>query len=184
MNYGKIIKATTLGLAMVGMLTTTAMATTVVKDTYTKQQDLPDTIRVNFAEFDLNNDGQLSRTEVGKKLFYIFDVDGNEVIDNIEYTRPMVLTVIPMTKQEVTAIDFNDDGMPDSTKVDQDDFYRQSMLQKFDQHKDGLSAKDFLGQVYWQLDDNKDKTIDIKEWKEAYIESTTPSSANPNRYNQ
>lgn len=161
-----------------------ANAATVIKDTYTKQQDLPGIRKVNFAEFDTNKDGQLSRIEAGTTLFYIFDTDGNETIDNIEYLKPMVLTVIPMTKQEVTAVDFDDDGLPDSAKVDQEDFFRKSMLQKFDMNKDGLSAKDFLSQVYWQLDDNRDKVVDVREWQQAYIESTTPSSANPNRYNQ
>lgn len=159
-------------------------AQTVVKDTYTMQEDLPNTRKVNFSEFDLNKDGILSRAEIGEKLFYIFDTDGNQVIDNLEYKRPMVLTIIPMKKQEITTIDFDNDGIADSATYNQETVLEQSMLARFDKDMDGLSAKDFLGRVYWQLDDNKDKTVDLKEWKETYIEVTTPSAANKNRYNQ
>jgi hypothetical protein len=181
----KIIALATLAAALVaGFSISRAQAATVVTDTIVQQQEVPDTIKVNFIEFDANKDGSLSRREVGDKLFYIFDTDGNEVIDNIEYTKPRVLSVIPMEKQIITSVDFNDDGRPDRSSFNQEEFMRQSLLYKFDQNKDGLSAKDFLGQVYWQLDDNKDKTVDLAEFEAAYIESTMPSAANPNRYNQ
>ena len=140
---------------------------------------------MNFADFDRNNDGQLSRVEVGEELFFIFDTDGNEVVDNLEYTRPMVVTIIPMEKSEVFSADFNDDGIADEETYNYEEFIQQSMLYKFDQNKNGLSARDFLNQVYWrEIDDNNDKTIDLAEWKRAYIASLAPSSANPNRYNR
>lgn len=173
-------------LALTAVMTAASFAAhaeTVVKDVYTTQEAMPSVKQVNFSEFDLNKDGKLNRYEVGEKLFYIFDTDGNEVIDNIEYNRPMVLTIIPMKKQEIIAIDFDDDGIADTAKYDQESFLKQSMLARFDKDMDGLSAKDFLNRVYWQLDDNKDKTVDIKEFKEAYIAVTSPSAANKNRYN-
>ncbi len=172
--------------AAVLMLGTMGMssAATVVQDTYIKQKDVPGTRKVNFADFDLNHDGRLSRDEVGEELFYIFDTDGNEVIDNIEYVRPMVVTIIPMEKSETLSVDFNDDGVADEKSFDSEEFIQKSMLYKFDRNKNGLSAKDFLEQAYWrEIDDNNDKTIDLKEWKAAYIASLLPSSANPNRYN-
>lgn len=180
----KIIAVTLAAALILGTAILPAHAATVVKDTVIKQRDIPDTIKVNFIEFDTNKDGSLSRREIGEKLFYIFDTDGNEVIDNIEYSKARVITLIPMEKQEITSVDFNDDGIPDDSTFNQEEFMRQSLLYKFDTNKDGLSAKDFLGQVYWELDDNKDKMVEIKEFEAAYIESTQPSAANPNRYNQ
>ncbi len=178
-----LFSAAVLGLAATGALMTSAIAATVTTDTIVTQQEVADTKKVNFSDFDVNKDGRLSRAEVGEKLFYIFDTDGNEVIDNIEYNRPMVLTIIPMEKKEITTVDFDDDGVADSTSFNTEEFYERSMLGRFAKDKDGLSAADFLGRVYWQLDDNKDKTVDIKEFKAAYIKSLTPSAANPNRYN-
>lgn len=175
--------AALLGMSASVALMTGASAATVTKDTIVTQQELANTEKINFSDFDVNKDGRLSRAEVGETLFYIFDTDGNEVIDNIEYERPMVLTIIPMEKKEITTVDFDDDGIPDSTSFNTEEFYEQSMLARFAKDKNGLSAKDFLGQNYWQLDDNKDKTVDIKEFKRAYIQSLRPSAANPNRYN-
>ena len=171
------------GVILAGM--TPLHAATVVQDTYVRQQDIPGTRKVNFADFDRNRDGQLSRVEVGEELFFIFDTDGNEVIDNLEYTKAMVVTIIPMEKSEVFSVDFNDDGVADEETYNHEEFVQQSMLYKFDQNKTGLSARDFLDQVYWrEIDDNNDKTIDLEEWKRAYIASLAPSSANPNRYNR
>jgi hypothetical protein len=183
---GTIMASWPAGAQMQTVTTTTQAPTvTTTKDTFITQQDVPGTQKVNFSDFDANKDGTLSRNEVGGKLFYIFDTDGNQVIDNIEYTRPMVLTIIPMEKKEITTIDFNDDGVADSTSYSQEEFFEQSKLARFDQNKNGLSAREFLDRrVYWNLDDNKDKTVDIKEWKRAYIASLQPSAANPNRYNQ
>ena len=178
-----LFSAALLGMTASLALATAASAATVTKDTIVSQQELSNTQKINFSDFDVNKDGRLSRSEVGETLFYIFDTDGNEVIDNIEYDRPMVLTIIPMEKKEITTIDFDDDGIPDSTSFNTEEFYERSMLGRFAKDKDGLSARDFLGRVYWQLDDNKDKTVDIKEFKRAYIKSLSPSAANPNRYN-
>lgn len=177
-----------MGLAAVAgfimLSTVAAQAETKTKDTYVVQRELPGTQKVNFAEFDVNHDGILSRSEIGTKLFYIFDTDGNEVIDNFEYQRPMILSIIPMEKQEIKTIDFDDDGIADAASYNKEEFFERSMLARFDKENTGVSAESFLNRVYWQLDDNKDKTVDIKEWREAYIKSVTPSAANPNRYNQ
>ncbi len=183
----RLTRTLSFGIAALLMATGTAQmaqAETMTKDTYVIQKDLPDTKVVNFSEFDMNKNGILSRAEVGTRLFYIFDTDGNEVIDNIEYDRPMVLTIIPMEKQEIRSIDFDDDGLADATSYNRKDFFDRSMLARFDKDNRGVSAASFLNRVYWHLDDNKDKTVDIKEWRKAYIETVTPSAANPNRYNQ
>lgn len=179
--------STILSLALFAAIAagSTVHARTIVKDTITAQREQPGVRKVNFSSFDANKDGQLSRNEVGGALFYIFDTDGNQVIDNLEYTKIMVLTIIPMAKKEITSVDFNDDGIADSKSYNQEDFFQQSKLVRFDQNKNGLSAREFLdGAIYWQLDDNKDKTVDIEEWKRAYIASLTPGTLNPNLYNQ
>lgn len=178
--------ALTLGVILLGTLALTrpAHSETVVKTTTTIQQDIPGTKKVNFSAFDLNHDGRLSRSEVGTELFYIFDTDGNEVLDNIEYSKPMVLTIIAMEKHEITSVDFDDDGIADSTKFDSKDFFQKSMLSRFDKMHTGLSAEQFLNnRYYWSLDDNHDKVVDLKEFKTAYINAISPSAVNPNRYN-
>jgi hypothetical protein len=174
------VLALTAGMAM----TSGVAAQSIVTDTYTIQKEIPNTQTVNFAEFDIDNDGQLSRKEIGAKLFYIFDTDGNHVIDNKEYLKPMVLTIIPMQKEKIVTYDFNDDGIADKTQYKHKEFFEQSMLAKFDKDGNGLSASDFIERNFWSLDDNRDKVIDIKEWQAAYIKATSPSAANPNRYNR
>src|SRR5688500_8591460 len=108
------------GAILTGM--TPLYAATVVQDTYVRQQDVPGTKKVNFADFDRNHDGQLSRVEIGEELFFIFDTDGNEVIDNLEYTKAMVVTIIPMEKSEVFSVDFNDDGVADEETYNYEEF--------------------------------------------------------------
>lgn len=154
-----------------------------ITDTYIQQRETPAMKKVDFAAFDINGDGQLSHPEIGEKLFRIFDTDGNHVIDNIEYTKPMVMTVIPMVKREIVTVETAADGKVVETKTSEEEFYKQSMLHKFSDNPAGLSAQDFLSRNYWSLDDNGDKMIDVKEWKDAYTESLRPSAANPNRYN-
>lgn len=179
------LPAIALGVSMVMASAPAVKADTVTKETIVQQQDIPNTKKINFADFDLNHDGVLQRSEVGEVLFHIFDTDGNGVIDDHEYNKPMVLTIIPMEKKTITSYDFDDNGSSEHTTVTEDQFYQRSMLARFDKSgKGGISAKDFLnGRNYWTLDDNNDKMVDLKEFKAAYIKATTPSALNPNRYN-
>lgn len=39
------------------------------------------------------------RREVGEKLFFLFDIDGNRVIDNVEIKKNQVITVVPFEKR-------------------------------------------------------------------------------------
>lgn len=160
-----------------------AHADTVTKQTTVQQKELADTYKVNFSAMDLNGDGILSRSEVGGKLFNIFDGDGNGVIDNIEYGRSKVLTVIPLQKSELTMVDFDDDGVPDVTKYTTEDFARFSMLNRFDADNDGLSAEEFINQPFLKMDTDKSGVIEPKEWRAAYIKSLSPLSAKQYRYN-
>ena len=171
-------------VAAIGLGSVSSHADTVTKQTTVTQKELPDTYKVNFSAMDLNHDGILSRSEVGRKLFYIFDTDGNEVIDNVEYGKNKVLTIIPLEKTELTMVDFDDDGKPDVTKYTSEQFADFSMLNRFDKDNNGLSAEEFIGLPFLKMDTNDDKGIDIEEWRAAYIASLSPESAKQYRYNK
>ena len=171
------------GAAFLSLGITFAQAETVTTQTSVTQREIPATNKVNFASMDLNKDGLLSRNEVGRKLFYIFDTDGNEVIDNMEFDTPKVITVIPLEKKELTMIDFDDDGTADVTQYSSEEFANYSMLNRFDKDQDGLSAEEFIGTSFLKLDTDKSKVIEIQEWRDAYIQSLSPKSAKQYRYN-
>jgi hypothetical protein len=124
---------------------------------------------VNFMDFDLNKDGILSINEVGKMLFKLYDTDGNDVIDNNEYERRAVVTVMPMEKNTVISYDFDGDGIADKTQYTQETFMQDTLLTKFDKNKDGLSPHEFMGMDFLAADVNRDKVIDLKEWQGSYI---------------
>jgi hypothetical protein len=168
----KLLLYSTALLALGCLAAVPGRAETVRQNTTVTQVEIPNAEKIDFSAFDLNKDGVLSRAEVGEKLFYVFDVDGNHVIDNIEFNRKTVLTFIPMESQTVTAYDFNDDGHPEVTKVTYSTFMERSGLARFEKTSDGLAPSDFLSpRAFNQLDVNKDKVIDIAEWKGAYIKS-------------
>lgn len=161
-----------------------ASAETVTTQTVVTQTEIPNTNKMNFSSLDLNDDGILSRSEVARKLFYIFDTDGNEVIDNIEISKPRVLTFIPLEKTELTMIDFDDDGKVDAASSTNEQFMKASMLQRFDEDKDGLSAEEFIGKTFLELDTDRSKVIEAKEWRDAYIARIAPLVAEQYRYNK
>jgi hypothetical protein len=82
----KLLLATTAAVLLIAG-GTSVQAETITETTVVKPVDQPHLNKVDFSAFDLNHDGILSMPEVGEKLFYIFDLDGNEVIDNIEFTK-------------------------------------------------------------------------------------------------
>jgi hypothetical protein len=123
---------------------------------------------VNFMDFDMNKDGVLSRDEVGRMLFKLYDTDGNEVVDNIEYERRAVVTIMPMEKNTVVTYDFDGDGRPDETKYTYETFTRDTLLTRFDKNKDGLSPHEFMGMYFLSADVNDDKVVDLKEWQGSY----------------
>lgn len=159
---------------------------TVVTETHIKHNPVPGKDVVDYRVFDANNDGMLTMTEVGEKLFYTFDADGNQLIDNIEWDKPMVMTFAPMEKQTIRSVDFNGDGIADQTTMTNEVFLQQTGLSRFDQHGQGLSAKAFLNDApYKRTDRDLSGQIDIKEWKEAYISSLRPLPQNDTfRYNE
>lgn len=166
--------------------TTVIPAPTVTSTTQTvvKPIDLPNMEKTNFSAFDINQDGILSMEEVGTKLFYIFDNDGNEVIDNIEYENKKVMTIIPMEKETFKFVDYNGDGAADDAHYDHATFYKTSGLMRFDKNMDGLSPHEFVDHSFIELDDNNSKAIELDEWKEAYIKYARPAVAEQERYGQ
>lgn len=160
------------------------VAPTVQSTTVTQQQDVPGAVKINFMDFDVNKDGILSMAEVGKKLFYIFDIDGNETIDNIEFTNNKIMTIIPMESKTITMVDFNNDGIADEKSYSYEAFLDQSGLAVFDKDKDGLSAKDFIGKGYQELDIDDNNWIEPGEWDKVYAEQRLPKAAENERYSQ
>lgn len=160
-----------------------AAAETVTTRTVITQQEIPNVQQTNFMDFDLNGDGILSMSEVGEKLFYVFDTDGNQVLDNIEFTNKKVMTIIPMERQTVTLVDYDGDGKVDEKTYTYDTFVQKSHLMRFDRKMDGLSPADFIGHSFLELDDDNSKAIELGEWKEAYTEMVHPLNAEPERYN-
>ena len=173
-----------LSAALLLAAASTTQAETVTTQTVVTQTEIPGTTKINFSTLDLNNDGILSRSEVARKLFYIFDTDGNEVIDNIEIKKNRVLTFIPLEKTELTMIDFDDDGKVDTSTATNEQFMEFSMLNRFDKDQDGLSGEEFIGSNFLKLDTDKSKVIEAREWRDAYIASVSPLSAKQYRYNK
>jgi hypothetical protein len=176
--------ALTTSIAALTMIAASAAsAETVHTRTYVEPQATHNVIKVDFSDFDLNKDGLYAKSEVGEKLFYMFDLDGNEVIDNNEWTMEKVYTIVPMKKETYRFVDYNNDGYTDLSTYTVETFFEESGLARFDENKDGLSAKEFIGEGYQSLDDNDNGTIELDEWKEAYSITFKPEAAEQERYN-
>jgi len=158
--------------------------TTVVTETRLTPRPYADANIVDYRMFDINGDGTLTREEVGQKLFYVFDTDGNQLIDNIEWSKPMVITFAPMEKQVIHYVDYNGDGLTDQTTVTRQMFLERTGLSRFDKTGNGLSARDFLNEAFKKADRDWSGQIDIKEWQQAYDASLRPLPQNDTfRYN-
>lgn len=147
-----------------------ADATRVELHWETTEHTIPTGARgINFLDFDVNKDTVLSLDEIGRMLFKLYDTDGNEVIDNNEYERRAVVTVMPMEKTTTVTYDFDGDGMTDKVVRSYDTFLRDTQLSRFDANKDGLSPHEFTGDAFLHTDINKDGTVELKEWQSSYI---------------
>lgn len=182
-NLKLAISAAVLAL-MVG-ISAVASAATVMTETRISPTPVPGPVVVDYRVFDTNNDGILSMQEVGEKLFYTFDKDGNQLIDNIEFTTPMVMSFAPMEKQTMQYVDYNGDGVSDQTTVTQQAFLQRTGLSRFDNGGNGISASDFIELPIKAVDRDSSGQIDIREWKEAYFAVARPMPQNDTfRYNE
>jgi hypothetical protein len=161
-----------------------AHAETVTTKTVVQQEEMPGVNKINLTAFDVNEDGTLSMQEVGERLFRLFDRDGNHSIDNIEWDTKAIMTIIPMEQQTLKFVDLNDDGNPEVVEHTEATFLKDSHLMRFDDNKDGLTPKEFIGKGYENLDDDQDKLINLEEWKEAYMESLHSPVNEPEKYQQ
>jgi hypothetical protein len=139
---------------------------------------------INFMEFDLNKDAILSISEIGQMLFKLYDTDGNQIIDNNEYERRSVVSVLPMEKNTVVSYDFDGDGRADETKYTYETFSRDTLLTRFDKNKDGLSPHEFMDMSFLSADVNHDKAIDLKEWQGSYTASIDKTNKENARFNK
>lgn len=168
-------------LAIMAVVPTLVQAETVVTQTYVQPKESENVNNINFTDFDVNKDGSYSMAEVGEKLFYIFDTDGNQVIDNMEWDNINFYTITPMEVEAFRYVDETDNGEYELKDYNYDVFYKESGLIKFDEDKDGLSAAEFIDEGYEVLDTDEDKMITLKEWQRAYLESR-PKHDQPESY--
>lgn len=134
-------------------------------------------------DFDLDHDGVLTRPEIGTKLFYMFDKDGNMLIDNREMNRVGLITLIPMEKTTIKMIDKGANGKVEEKTLNTEDFMAESRLIAYDQNRDGLTPLEFIGVPFNRLDANNDKVIDIDEWTDAYASYVKPKFQRQSHYN-
>lgn len=161
--------------------TTVVKTTTVVSE---KPQAIANTDMINMSAFDLNKDGILSMQEVGARLFFVFDRDGNEIIDNIEFDRNSFLTIMPVEKETITYVDVYHGGHIDrTTTYTSEDFMKQSQLIRFAGDTDGLSPREFIDQSFLKTDINDDKAVAMDEWQEAYALLVKDMHLQPGIYN-
>lgn len=126
---------------------------------------------VHFEDFDFNLDRVLTMNEVGMTLFRIYDTDGNQVIDNVEYERPAVVTIMPMNTTTRVTYDFNNDGIGDQTVYSYDTFMQRTWLGRFDRNSNGLSAHEFSGKSFLETDIDNSRAIEAREWQGIYVAS-------------
>jgi hypothetical protein len=181
MKLAKLLAATAVAAAV--LVPAVSNAETVTTRTYTHQKSVPDTKKVNFSAFDINGDGILSKQEVGARLFESFDGDKNGLIDNIEFDRKNVMTIIPMESETLRLVDYDSDGLVEKSTYSYTDFIQQSGLARFDNDMDGLSAREFLNGNFQELDLNDDNMFSLTEWKRAYANIYMPRHAQGQTYN-
>lgn len=158
---------------------------TEIRKEIKEEVKVPENTRVlSFKDLDADKDGVLSRDEVGMRLFKLYDTDGNQVIDNLEYKRKAIITVQPIERETKISYFVNGANVPAKTEVSQEDFLRETMLAHFDANKDGLSPKEFLQRDFLRCDVNRDKVIDAKEWLGAYNQAVDKRNKEAAAYNR
>lgn len=151
--------------------TTTEEAVTKSRVEWEKKEEpiiKPGAQLLNLNEFDGNKDGRLTRAEIGGKLFHIFDTDGNNLIDNVEYEKKLVATIVPVKETEKIAFYSGDNLTPDKTITSTEAILKATQLARFDAAGDGLSPRDFAAEPFEKADVSNDRFVAIEEWQGAY----------------
>lgn len=182
MTFKTLMMLSAATVATMALSPVAAHAETVTTRTYVAPAPLPGLKEVDFTMFDINRDGFYSMPEVGERLFQSFDKDGNGHIDNIEWDHKAVMTIIPMKQETFKFVDTDNDGLVEQSTYTYQTFYKDSGLAMFDERKDGLSAKEFIGVGYRKMDRDDDNLISLDEWKQGYLESR-PRELDPANYN-
>jgi hypothetical protein len=134
--------------------------------------------------FDDNHDGMISRREVGAHMFLMFDTDGNHIVDNIEYERKAVLSLVPMEKTTKITFDLDGDGKPEDVRETGLNFMKETQLTRFNATGDGLSPHEFMQRGFLRADINRDHAIDEKEWQGSYDALTDKKNRDKALYNK
>ena len=161
-----------------------APGATVVTRTVTQEQAPLAPRRFNQMDFDIDRDGILSTAEVGDSIFKLYDADGNDVIDNIEFERRAVMTVVPMVSSTAAVYDFDNDGFADRTEYSYETFMAGTQLSRFDRNLNGLSAREFAGMSFTEADADNSKVIEPNEWRGLYIASLNRENREDARFNK
>jgi hypothetical protein len=144
----------------------------VIKKTTVIEHTTPvvasDSRLVNFMDYDLNGDGRLDKEESGKMLFKLFDTDGNGIIDNVEYDKRGVMTVVPMEREVMTKVETTDPKKADVVSHTYERYFETTDLTRYDVDGKGIAPKDFTDKSFLEMDTNKDKAINADEWRVAY----------------
>ena len=154
------------------------------KTTEVKTMEMP--LPSDLLIYDINGNGILEAEEVGERLFHQFDRDGNGVLDNIEFNRPLNLTFAPVERTRIVSIDFNNDGIVEAQKAESEVVMKRTGLDRFATRAghDGVTPRDFIGHSVLELDLDKSGVVELSEWKRAYLDDRAPLSANNKIYNR
>jgi hypothetical protein len=168
-----VLLAAPAGMARAEDVMTTTTTETVTKsrvDWEKKEEPIikPGTHLLNLSEFDANKDGRLTRAEIGEKLFHVFDTDGNNLVDNVEYEKKLIATIVPVKETEKIAFYSGDNATPDKTITTVGDILKVTQLARFDKALDGLSPHDFAGKDFADADVDNDHFVKLEEWQGAY----------------
>lgn len=144
--------------------------TTTRTQTTTERQMTTDNSHIDLARLERDNNGTIVLDDLARHLFYLYDTDGNELIDNQEFEARRIATIMPVERETITVVDtISSNGEPELMTHNYTHFMERTGLSRFETNADGLTAHEFLGDVsFLEADQNSDHGIGLEEWKAAY----------------